>query len=212
MNLLRLKFEKLFLVILFTFYITAPIILINNMTLFKYSYLIILLNFLILIFFQKNKFSNKTLTILIFLYFIFLFIEIVGVKTGKIFGQYYYGYSLGPKFLEVPLIIGLNWVFLIYLSYTIADIFKISNYLKIILSSFLMVFYDVILEQVAPIMDLWHWQDNHVPLLNYFSWFFLSLIVNLYLRLIKIEIENKISPFVYFVQIVFFLIIKTFFN
>ena len=208
MNLFHLKFEKLFLVILFIFYIIAPIILINNTTLFKYSYLVIFFNFLILLLFQKNKFNNKALFIFIFLYFIFLSIEIIGVKTGKIFGQYYYGNSLGPKFLEVPLTIGLNWIFLTYMTYSIVNIFKMNDYLKIILASCLMIFYDVILEEIAAFMGLWYWVNNTVPLLNYVSWFLISLSAHLFLTLFKVEIKNNMSFFVYFFQIIFFVIIK----
>src|SRR5689334_23098853 len=36
--------------------------------------------------------------------------EVIGVATGAIFGAYSYGEVLGFKLLEVPLIIGLNWV------------------------------------------------------------------------------------------------------
>jgi len=41
-------------------------------------------------------------------------IEAAGVNTGKIFGVYAYGNTLGPKLLNTPVIIGLNWFLLIY--------------------------------------------------------------------------------------------------
>ena len=41
-------------------------------------------------------------------------VELLGVKTGLIFGEYHYDDGLGFKILDIPLIIGLNWVLLIY--------------------------------------------------------------------------------------------------
>jgi putative membrane protein len=42
------------------------------------------------------------------------FIEAIGTNTGKIFGVYSYGRTLGPALLNTPVIIGLNWFLLIY--------------------------------------------------------------------------------------------------
>lgn len=41
-------------------------------------------------------------------------VEAFGVNTGRIFGEYAYGHALGPKLLNTPVIIGLNWFALIY--------------------------------------------------------------------------------------------------
>ena len=43
-------------------------------------------------------------------------LELLGVTTGRIFGQYLYGNNLGFKIADVPVIIGLNWVMLCYVS------------------------------------------------------------------------------------------------
>src|SRR5947209_2799209 len=41
-------------------------------------------------------------------------IEWLGVHTGFIFGHYQYGNGLGFKIQRIPLLIGLNWLLLIY--------------------------------------------------------------------------------------------------
>ncbi|MFC2081423.1 carotenoid biosynthesis protein, partial [Bacteroidota bacterium] len=41
-------------------------------------------------------------------------IEVAGIKTGFIFGAYRYGGILGPKIAEVPIIMGVNWVLMVY--------------------------------------------------------------------------------------------------
>jgi putative membrane protein len=55
------------------------------------------------------------------------FIEAIGVNTGLIFGNYVYKTTLGWKFLETPLIIGVNWILL-----TCSVVYSIENKIKVI--------------------------------------------------------------------------------
>ena len=64
---------------------------------------------------HKKRDRNLYLFIAIVM-FVSFFTEVVGVKTGNIFGNYVYLSSLGPKILETPIIIGINWVMLTYCS------------------------------------------------------------------------------------------------
>ena len=41
-------------------------------------------------------------------------VELVGTKTGMLFGDYSYGKVLGPALQGVPLIIGINWFIMMY--------------------------------------------------------------------------------------------------
>jgi len=61
-------------------------------------------------------------------------IEVIGVKTGYIFGRYYYGQSLGYHLLSVPLLIGLNWGVLLY------STIQLSNFNNPIIKSLLELF------------------------------------------------------------------------
>lgn len=209
MMFLEIK-EKITLFFIALFYITGAFFLTSNnlnFRFFEYSFFIILFNFLIVIIFQKNKFNKEFLLFFILFYLFFFFIEVLGVKTGKIFGSYSYGKSLGFKIFETPVLIGLNWIFLIYLTFAFSELFKISDKFKIILGSLLMLFYDFILEKVAPLMGLWFWEGNSVPFLNYFSWFIFALISHFILRFFKFEIKNIFAVFIYFLHIIFYLII-----
>ncbi|WP_373512561.1 carotenoid biosynthesis protein, partial [Persicitalea sp.] len=48
-------------------------------------------------------------------------VEVAGVQTGVIFGEYAYGDALGFKIAEVPLVIGTNWLMLSYLCGSVTD-------------------------------------------------------------------------------------------
>lgn len=134
-----------------------------------------------------------------------MFIEIFGVKTGKIFGQYHYGFSLGLKIFDVPLIIGLNWLFLSYTTSVIVDKLRVTVLLKVILASFLMVLYDFFLENVAPKLDMWYWKNDIPPLLNFVAWFVLSFVLTSIIFLSKINLNNMLAPWLFIFQFLFFI-------
>lgn len=139
-------------------------------------------------------------------------IEALGVNTGRVFGNYTYGVGLWIKILNTPLLIGINWVLLIYCTSIIADRLSAPVMVKILSSSALMVLYDLIMEQVAPAMNMWSFENGHVPVRNYIAWFILAALFHSLLKLAGIKIVNRIAPFVFYVQVFFFLILTIYFS
>ena len=135
-------------------------------------------------------------------------IEAVGVKTGIIFGDYSYGKSLGPKVFGTPLIIGWNWIMLIYCSTIIVTGFTSNRYFISFLATVLMVVFDMVLEGPAGILDMWNWDWANVPIQNFIAWFITSWIFNGALQLRKIELKNPIAGTLYSAQFVFFLFLN----
>ena len=149
-----------------------------------------------------------------FIYFCLLvytggyFIELIGTTTGNVFGQYFYGKTLGLRIMGVPLIIGLNWLILIYSVGVYLAPAKAPMLLKIIGGSLLMVLIDVFIEPVAMASDFWQWESGMPPLLNYIGWFFTSSVFFTVFYMMDFKKENKIAPFVYYIQLMFFLIMS----
>lgn len=121
--------------------------------------------------------------------------EAAGVNTGEIFGVYTYGNTLGPKLLNTPLIIGLNWFLLIYCTNVVSrqlwDMItgrkdesrsglKRSVFI-VVTGSLLMVFYDLLLEPAAVRLEMWSWECGIIPLRNFLAWFS-SLWYSIYIR------------------------------
>ena len=50
-----------------------------------------------------------------------------------------------------------------------------------------MIVYDLILETVAPYMDMWRFETGNVPFQNYAMWFIVAFIFNTLLTLFKIK-------------------------
>ncbi len=130
-------------------------------------------------------------------------IEVVGVQTGLIFGGYMYGRGLGIKVFDTPLLIGVNWLFLIYASCSVVDRLRVAKWLRYIFPPVLMLCYDAVLEQVAPKMDMWSWQNGVIPVQNYVAWFVIALVFTSMLRLMQVDTKNPLSLILLSTQFVF---------
>jgi putative membrane protein len=166
----------------------------------------LILSVLLLIIFHTKFEINSIGTF--FLIFVLGFVsEERGVNTGLIFGNYVYGDTLGLKLNNTPVIIGLNWLMMTYLTASVVENLKTNAVIKILSASTLMLAYDLVLEQLAPTLNMWSWQGNTIPLQNYAAWFVLAIIFQSILKVRKINVTNKLSPIVLAVQFLFFLIL-----
>jgi bisanhydrobacterioruberin hydratase len=135
-------------------------------------------------------------------------IEVLGVATGKIFGSYQYGISLGPKAMSVPISIGFNWLLLIISASEVMIFLKAKIWVKSVAGALCLVLLDYLIEPVAMAYDFWDWDGNVVPLKNYISWFFISLI---FIFLYKKNIPEKLNSTaiaIFILQFLFFIVIR----
>ena len=163
----------------------------------------LLLTFGLLIF-GNNDFSFKFFKIISLLFMIGFFIEVFGVYTGLLFGEYHYGKTLGFQLLGVPLIIGVNWILLVVSSFAVSSYFVSNSILKVVLSSFIMVLLDFMIEPVAIRLDFWHWQSGIIPLQNYLMWFLVAMIMNWILVFNKFTFNLKLGFGLLISQVLFF--------
>ncbi len=130
------------------------------------------------------------------------FIEVLGVRTGWIFGHYYYGSALGYKLLSTPLLIGVNWALLIYATNQLVQ-FE-NKYANTILAALLMVGLDFFIEQSASRFDFWYWRGARIPLQNYIAWFLISIGINWFAGKELSKKPNPTAKAFYIIQVLFF--------
>jgi putative membrane protein len=136
--------------------------------------------------------------------------ELIGVHTGILFGNYSYGVNLGIKLMEVPLIIGINWGVLAITSASLTERITNNLFVKIVLNSLLMVFFDFLMEPVAMKSDFWSWQNDEIPFYNYVCWFFVAIVLQIiYLFFLKIK-SNIVYKSLFIIQLVFFTLLNLF--
>jgi uncharacterized membrane protein len=178
---------------------------------------------LILLLLFHQEYNRSFIIIAIGVFLAGFFIEVAGVHTGIIFGKYWYGQTLGTKVLSVPLVIGANWLLLIYCSTTITlNLFEIlkkklppnlsfdSIFLKAVFASFLMVCLDYLIEPVAIHLDFWHWENKRIPIQNFQSWFLIAFLLSFFFLKGKFIKSNTLAILLFLLQFAFFISINIF--
>lgn len=141
-------------------------------------------------------------------YLITFIIEVVGVKSKLIFGDYYYGNVLGTQLFDVPLIIGINWVMVVLGAISVAQRLFNKKLLVVISAGAISTLFDFILEPVAVKLGYWVWFNNQIPVQNYFAWFFISSIISILFLSMKIIVKKSLAEKYLYIQCVFFVILN----
>ena len=170
-----------------------------------FSWGILLLSFLALMFYIKAK-EKRFYFFVVFCFFIGMIAEIIGVQTGLLFGDYYYGTNLGFKVFGVPLIIGVNWIILLICSASFSTKIK-HQILRVFVSATLMVLMDYIMEPVAVDLSFWTWQGD-IPIYNFICWFILSLFLHFIYDVLNFNTSNKYARFLFCILALFFIILN----
>ena len=151
--------------------------------------------------------SRDILKNLLFLFIAFCIgfsAEVIGVKTGILFGDYSYGTNLGYKFSGVPIVIGLLWGVLAVGSASFVAQFPILKKQAPFVAALLMLGVDYIMEPVAIASGFWSWNGAAVPLWNYICWFGIAWILQIILKRGMFLESNKVFNLVFLLIILFF--------
>jgi bisanhydrobacterioruberin hydratase len=201
----RKRYVEIFLIIFYVVGFIGISLPYSHIFFLKLFPVALLLSFTVILIFHEHPFDVKTITIFTLVGLVSFSIEVLGVQTHLIFGNYSYGNALGIKLFDTPLLIAVNWVMLIYAGNAIAEKTPMPVVLKIIFSSFILLIYDIILEQVAPLVDMWYWQQDQAPLKNYFAWFIIALFFQTLIRITGTRLNNSIAQTVILIQSLFFI-------
>ena len=138
------------------------------------------------------------------------------------------GFVVGIKVQNVPVLIGVNWFIIIYCSgisintllmkaikRVAVDTGKTPMTLKalsvIIDGATLAIFFDWLMEPVAIKLGYWVWNgDGSIPMFNYICWFVVSLLLLAAFHFAKFNKQNKFAVNLLLIQLMFFLLLRTF--
>jgi len=111
-------------------------------------------------------------------------IENIGVATGFPYGHYVFLSLMGPKLLQVPVLLGLAYIGMAYVSWTLARLILRATSTTVsggqliavpLLASLIMTAWDFAQDPVwSTLLHAWRWHDGGiwfgVPLTNYAGW------------------------------------------
>ena len=131
--------------------------------------------------------------------------EVLGIHTALLFGHYQYGAALGFKLWEVPLIIGLNWLMLVYSAgHAVNYLRSAPGWAKALAAAGLMVALDYLIEPVAVQLDFWSWRAGLIPVSNFAGWLGVALLLQFYFQRSNFPKNNRLAAGVFLLQFVFF--------
>jgi putative membrane protein len=122
--------------------------------------------------------------------------ESVGVRTGLPFGDYRYADTLGPKLLDVPVIVPLAWVMMAYPSLLLGRRLaraaarrsrtrSPSGAVAVATGALCLAAWDLFLDPQMVAAGHWTWRDPHpalpgvpgIPVSNYLGWLLVAVVM-----------------------------------
>lgn len=129
--------------------------------------------------------------------------ENLSILTGFPFGHYHYSAHFQPKLFLVPVLIGLAYLGMGYLTWTLARLIldgrtpRRNRVVAVpVVASFIMVSWDLTLDPVASTIGRsWIWQDGGayfgVPISNFLGWY---LTVYVFFQLFALYLDRRPEP------------------
>lgn len=198
--------SKYYPYVLGLFHAIGIVLFIVNPNASDLSYLVLLLSGTLLL--LSETFSIKKGLVYLSIFSFGFLIELIGTKTGYLFGTYHYDSALGYMWAGVPVIIGLNWLIIVIASVSIVRKLKVEHHIVCaFLAALLCTLMDVIIEPVATAYNMWSWNDTIIPVYNYVCWFIFSFIFAL-LYIKNSKKHNPTGVALYLIWVLFFLILN----
>jgi putative membrane protein len=158
----------------------------------------------VLLFVNQKQLESKELKSAFLIFFIGMISEILGVNYGLIFGDYVYLDNLGFKILGVPVLIGVNWIILTFITGSLSSFIFKNKYVSIFMGAILMIGLDLLIEPVAPLLGFWIFDLQKVPLQNYIGWFVIGIITQALFQFKIAEKELTFSTHLLIINAIFF--------
>lgn len=197
---------KINLIVLILFHLIGLILFATDPNASRLSYITLLISGVALIIDEELNIRKAAILASIFIFG--YSVELIGIKTGLLFGEYSYDTALGFKLLDVPLIIGLNWVIIVAASSSIVKYFiKRPLILQAVFAAVLCTLLDFIIEPVAINYNFWTWTEGSIPFYNYLCWFGFSFLFSA-MYLYRNKGINKTGIAIYVIWAIFFIILN----
>jgi putative membrane protein len=164
------------------------------------------------LFFDKDILELGYLYFALFTFVVSMTSEAIGVASGVLFGEYYYTSVLGTKLFDVPLVIGVLWIGLVYSANQLANRLTTNKLVAAFTAAVFLVLMDILIEQFALFSGMWIWKTSYIPNYNYLTWFMVGLVCSVFFQYVAPKKQEEVSFPYLGIQSLFFLGIILFEN
>lgn len=149
------------------------------------------------------RLSSRMVGAVVAVLIIIFLCEASGANFGFPFGDFAFTDLLGPKVLDVPLLILFTWLAILIPAWAAAG--KFLRYKHVVVASIVVTAFDAVLEFSADSLDLWHWKKGLPTELNFISWFGIAYVSFSILRKYASEKEpGLLVPHLLSAQLLYF--------
>ena len=128
-----------------------------------------------------------------------LVFESIGLATGYPYGSYTYGDVLGPRLLDVPLLVPLAWLLMAWPSRVLAERLAGRPATRVLVGTYLFAAWDVVLDPQLVQAGYWTWAHpspglpgiDTVPLTNLAGWVLAGLVL---MTLLEVLVVRTATP------------------
>jgi putative membrane protein len=159
----------------------------------------------VLIYVNHMENTRRFYTFLAVSYGVGFLVEVAGINTGVIFGEYEYGDVLGWKTWGTPWTIGVNWFIVTYVVNQWVMDWKLTRIMHAVVSGLVVTGLDYIIEPVAIELGMWTWEQASIPVRNYVAWFVVSGALSYFYHAQNLP-AKQISKVVFVVMVLFFIL------
>jgi putative membrane protein len=169
------------------------------------SWFQMLLSASLLVYTYPDGDRNHILRYFVVSFIVGFLVEVLGINTGVIFGEYTYGDVLGWKILGTPPVIGVNWFLVTYAINQLVDIVKLNKISHASIAATLITSLDYLIEPDAIRLGMWTWVEETIPIKNYIAWWVVSFGLSYYYTTFQFQ-KHTFSYWVIGLMTLFFLI------
>jgi putative membrane protein len=173
-----------------------------------YTPYFMLLNALLLLFYQKHKttawglFWGSCLLL-------GTAVELSALHTGALYGSYTFGESLGWKVMKMPVVMPLYWLVVVHSTAVVAARFITKPLGRLLLGTFLSLLLMVLIHLVAPRLDFWTFEAGALWRAVLVQGLVVALLQYLFVRW-RVSSENAVAGYVYGGLLIFFVGVVSF--
>ena len=170
-----------------------------------YSFIgsILMAGLLVIYALYSDRLTGMEIRFSILVFAIGLGIFVVAEKSARLFGEFSFGFGLGPRMGETPVLSGLLWLVPVLFSFSWTAKLTANIYLRSAIGAVLVTVPTIFFSYNAPLLDFMHWGDMRPPASSFLTWFLTGFFMHFAGHQMQAKMENPLAIMLYAAWLLF---------